>query len=373
VVAAHRAAQPSAAGAWRLVVVAALLAAAAMLIRSAGVAVIAAIGIFFLKDLQWKRALLFAGVLVISLGPWLVYARAHHPTPEQQESHRGSIVYGYTDQFWMRRAGVATSGHITVADLPARVATNLFDVFGRGAGGILAPTLLRGPDESGEEVLSLGGRVGWQLIGFGSVPANIAISLVLAAIAALGYVRAIRQRLTVAEMLVPISLAVTLLWPWWTFRFVLPLTPFLFLYFVKGLQPSATIPVARVVLLCIIGLNLYDHTGYVVYAKSDSPERVDWLARAAEVESTIRWMNGHLDNDAVVATSNPALVFMRTRRKTITLDSLTERWSIWRSRGARYIACLEPRELPGESKGPHKVLFESSSELSTRVWVIEVD
>ncbi len=99
VVAAHRAAQPSAEGAWRLVVVAALLAAAAMLIRSAGVAVIAAIGIFFLKDLQWKRALLFAGVLVISLGPWLVYARAHHPTPEQQESHRGSIVYGYTDQF----------------------------------------------------------------------------------------------------------------------------------------------------------------------------------------------------------------------------------------------------------------------------------
>ena len=34
----------------------------------------------------------------------------------------------------------------------------------------------------------------------------------------------------------PLSLLLTVTWPFWAFRFVLPLTPFLYVYFVNGLE-----------------------------------------------------------------------------------------------------------------------------------------
>ena len=320
VVLAHRAVEASDGRAGRLIVFAALLAAVAMLIRSAGAALIAAACLSLVKDRRWIRGVGFATVAAVCLVPWLFYARAHAPTPVQQDAQRGLIVHGYGDQFWMRRAGSASSGRIHIAELPGRVTTNIVDIVGRGAGGILVQTLLRGPDESGEEVVSLGGRVGIYMIGFGSSPANMAISFALSAIAVFGYIRTVRQRVTVAEFLVPISLAITVLWPWWTFRFVLPLSPFLFFYFIRGLQWPGVVPLARIVILSIIGLNLYDHTSYVLRASSNL-SGINWLARATEVDETLDWMRTNLDKDAVIATTNPALVHLRTGHLAITLDT----------------------------------------------------
>ena len=372
VVVAHRAIDASEKNAWRLTLSAALLAAVAVLIRSAGVSVLVAIGVGLLKERRWARATGFAMIAVVCLLPWSLYVGAHAPTPAQQAAHRGSILYGYSDQFWMRRAGASLSGRITAADLPERVATNLVDVFARGVGGLVVPTLLRGAEESGEEVFALGGRVGIMLVGFGSAPANLAISLVLSAIALFGYLRTIRERVTVAEVLVPLSLAITILWPWWTFRFVIPLTPFLFFYFIQGLRWSPTFPAARVVLLSVIGLNLYDHAGYTI--RASSPESgVDWLMRSGQVNSTLDWMGSHLEKQAVVATTNPPLVYLRTGHRTIMLDSLTEKWSVWKDRGVRYVACLTPLDLPDPSMGPYTLLHESSGDAATRVWVIGLD
>ena len=372
VVVAHRAIDASGKHAWRLTLAAALLAVIAVLIRSAGVSVLAAVGFCLLKERRWARTAGLAMVAVICLLPWSLYVGAHAPTPAQQAAHRGSILYGYSDQFWMRRAGASLSGHITVADLPERVTTNLVDVFARGVGGLVVPTLLRGPEESGEEVFALGGRVGIMLGGFGSAPANMAISLVLSAIALFGYLRTVRERVTVAEVLVPLSLAITVLWPWWTFRFVIPLTPFLFFYFVQGLRWSPPFSVARVVLLSLIGLNLYDHAGYIL--RASLPESgVDWMIRSRQVNSTLDWMGSHLDKQAVVATTNPPLVYLRTGHRTIMLDSLTEKWSVWKDRGAQYVACLTALDLPDASTGPYTILHESSGDAATRVWVIALE
>jgi 4-amino-4-deoxy-L-arabinose transferase-like glycosyltransferase len=358
--------------AWRLVVVAGLLAAAAVLIRSVGVAVIAAACLAFVKEGQWKRAALFSVVALACLAPWLAYSRVHAPTHEQQSIHRGSIVYGYGHQFWMRRAGAALSGEISVAELPERIATNLFDVSGRGVGGIFVPALLRGADESGEEVLSLGGNIGWTFIGLGGLPVNIAISLAMTVLVAFGYVRTVREKVTPAELLVPISLGITVLWPWWTFRFVLPLTPFLFFYLLQGLRALPGSSLARVMLLTIIGLHLYDHVSYV-RASGGGGHQVDWFARFAEVDRTLDWMDTHLEPDAVVATTNPALVHLRTTRRTIALDTMTEGWDVWRGRGATAVACLIPHGLPSRSRGPYRLLYESSSDLSRRAWVISIE
>jgi hypothetical protein len=184
-----------------------------------------------------------------------------------------------------------------------------------------------------------------------------------------GFVRTVRERPTVAEFLIPISLSITLLWPFWSFRFVLPLTPFLYMYFVKGL---ATVPAARIALLVVISLNFYDHTGYIARAQSNASKGVDWIAGFREMATTLDWMKAHLQPDAVVASTNPAIVYLWTGHKTITLDRVTEPWSVWRGRGARYAACLVSYELPGLSHGPHRLLYQSHPERPLSYWVVDL-
>ena len=369
VVVAHHVIADSPARGTKLAVLAGVLGAVTVLIRSVGIGVVFAVGLCLMKDRKWKQLSAFAIAVAVCLGPWLLYARAHAPTREHQEIHRGSLVYGYGDQFWMRFAGSASSGRVTVADLPERVATNAIDIFGRSFVGIFGPILLRESGESGEEVLFLGGQVGWTFIGFGGLPATIAISCVLGLIVAWGFVRTVRERWTIAEFLVPISLVTTLLWPFWSFRFVLPLTPFLFLYLVKGLTHTAA---ARVVLLVVISLNMYDHAGYVARLRSN-PAGVDWITRFDELDTTLDWMKGHLDPAAVVAATNPAIVHLLTGHKTITLDRVTEPWSAWKTRGARYAACLVSYELPGAWQGPYTLRYQSHPERPHSYWVIELD
>ena len=65
------------------------------------------------------------------------------------------------------------------------------------------------------------------------------VSLALCAIAVFGFVIAIRQGPTAAEFVVVCSVAMTASWPFWPFRFVLPLTPFLFLYLVIAIRHLA--------------------------------------------------------------------------------------------------------------------------------------
>ena len=367
----HRAVDASPERGWRLAVLAGLLGVGTVLVRSVGVAVIAAACFAFLQQRQWKRLAAFAVVVALGFGPWLLYTRAHAPTAEHRESHRGSIVYGYGEQFWMRFAGSASSGRVTVSDLPERIGTNLVDIGGRSFVGIFAPIVLRSADESGEELVFLAGQLGWTFIGFGNLPVTMAISFVLAAIAIAGFVRTVSERTTVAEFLFAISLGITIFWPFWSFRFVLPLTPLVYLYFVRGLSISPRVPVARLVLLTVIGLNLFDHAGYLLRMR-ESPRGTDWIATYEQVDTTLEWMKTHLDRDAVVAATNPALVHLRTGNKTITLDRVTEPWSVWRNRRARYAACLVVHDLPSSSRGPYKLLYQSHPGSSTSYWVVDL-
>jgi hypothetical protein len=368
VVVAHRVTAASPARGTRLAVLAGVLGAVTVLIRSVGIGVVAAVGLSLLKERRWKQLLAFAIAVAICVGPWLLYARAHAPTREHQEIHRGSLVYGYGDQFWMRFAGSASSGRATVSELPARVRTNVIDVSARSFVGIFAPILLRDAGESGEEVLFLGGQLGWTFIGFGGLPATIVVSCVIGLIVAWGFARTVREGWTVAEFLVPISLVITLLWPFWSFRFVLPLTPFLFMYLAKGLTHTAA---ARIALLVVISLNLYDHAGYIARLRTN-PTGVDWIARFEELETTLKWMDAHLAPDAVVAATNPAIVHLWTGHKTITLDRVTEPWSVWQERGARYIACLVSYDLPGTWQGPYTLLYQSHPERPHSYWILDL-
>ena len=129
---------------------------------------------------------------------------------------------------------------------------------------------------------------------------------------------------------------------------------------------------SRIVLFVVLGLNLYDHAGYVVHARSQSPSGGEWVASFREFETTLDWMKGHLAPDAVVAATNPALVHLWTGHKTITFDRATEPWSVWRARGARYIACLVAHDLPTSSRGPYKLLYQPGPPGSKTFWIIDI-
>ena len=199
--------------------------------------------------------------------------------------------------------------------------------------------------------------------GMGAIVETMAISVLLSAVALLGYVRTVRERLTLAEILVPISLTIIVLWPFWSFRFVLPLTPFLLFYFTRGVQVLAPRAVS-VVLVSLIGLNVYDHAGYIVRARS--AESVGWVAQARDVDALVTWINrGGLGKDGVLVTTNPGLVYLRTGRKGIASDHPLVEWNKWRDRGVRYIAALYPLELPD---GKYKLLYHSAGHL----WIIQI-
>jgi hypothetical protein len=351
-----------------LTVAAAVVAAAAVLIRSAAAGLVLAMALWLLKERRWKGAALFAGVVVLSLLPWMTYARLNAPTAEQRAAHGGPIVWDYVDQLTMRWAGAPGGGRITMADIPARIVTNLTDVFARDMGGIFVPAVLRGPSESGEEVVSLWGSTGLTSGGMGAAGATMAISLLLSGIVLTGFFVTAWRRMTVAEFIVPISVAIILLWPFWSFRFMLPLIPFLFFYLVTGLQVlTRSAPVARIALLCIIGLNLYDHAGYILQARQSEPVRSGWMGSARDIDEALVWIRDNLE-PGTIATTNPALLYLHTGRKSITYDDSVSRLSEWKARGVRYLACLIPLELPGHGAGPYKVLYQSPA----RLWVIEL-
>lgn len=347
---------------------AALTAGAVVLIRSAGLGLAVAVGLWLLKERLWKRAALFGAAAAVCMLPWLLYARAHAPTPAERALHGGSIVYSYDQQIWMRWAGDPASGTVTLRDFPARVGVNIVDVVARGMGGLFLPALLRGPAESGEEIVALGGAAGMGQGGMGGARATMAISLVLSAVVLVGFIQTARTQVTIAELLVPISLAIILLWPFWTFRFVVPLAPYLFLYLVAGIRTVAPLRAVRLAILCVIGLHVTDHARYI--AEAHGPQgagRVSWLLQARETDRTVEWMVGNL-GDGVVATTNPALVYLRTGHHTLSFDRPSDNWSVWRSRGVRYVACFVSVELPAASGNGYKVLYRSPAGF----WVIEI-
>ena len=345
---------------------AAICGALTVLTRTAGLALVLAVTLNLLATRRFRHALVFAMIAGLCVAPWFWYERAHTAPLVQRLQHGGAHVFTYGEQFWMRWAGDPTAGPVTIADVPVRVASNLVDVFGRDVGGIVLPTLYRGAAESGEEAIALGGY--FAPASMGSAPGAMVISFLLSAIALAGFAAAVRQGPTAAEFLVPISLAVTVLFPMWCFRFVLPLTPFLFFYLVSGIRVLAStrfVPVARIALLVVIGLNLLDHAQYMFKLHTRRP--TDWIADAEEITAVTDWMGHHLPPDARVATTNPPLVYLSTGRQTVASNDLRANWQGWQARHIDYVASLLPSQLP-DPRLPYRVLYQSDHR---RYWVIE--
>jgi hypothetical protein len=286
--------------------------------------------------------------------PWLLYARAHAPTRAELVDHGGLMAIPYGDQFWTTEAGTITAPLATADMLPGRVVDNVINISIRDIGGIFVPLLFRSPGESGLEVLGLGPPDKKKLLtpSMGQALGTKIISLALTLVAVLGFIAACRRRVTVAEPLVVLALGMIVLWPFWTFRFVLPLVPFLLVYFVLGVETlggwlgrlhrslaPAPYSTARIFLMVLIGLHVMDHAQYIALTYGD-PYGGQWKSEAAGIYQVSGWIRDHASPQDVVAADNPALVYLYTGRHTVAIDSYDDKWDRWRRMGVRYVVSL---------------------------------
>jgi hypothetical protein len=363
---------PSRARGW--LVLSAVIGAATVLIRSAGVAPLTAAGLYLVVRRGWRAAAGFALAAALCYSPWAAYAAAHRPTDTERRAHGGAVAYSYGELLAMEKGGVAEGDRVGPAELVARVAANVMNIFGRDLGALILPAAYRGPAESGLEVFTLSGETGLRAGSMGGGRAIVWVSLVLSAFVILGFLAAVRRRLTMAEFVVPLTLAMVVLVPNRTFRYVLPLVPFVIFYFLSGLdtlvgrlasglRPGAAPQIGA---LCLIGLLAMEHAQYVWQARNGPV--VPWLRDYQEVQAVSDWMNRHLDGPGAVTTTNPPLLYLLTGRKTLAYVDVMANSPRWQGRGVKFAAALHVTERPPDRLG-YRLRFTSPR---LGLWVMEL-
>jgi hypothetical protein len=314
-------------------------AALTVLIRTMGVALPLGALAYLGVTRQWRRAALFAAAVFVLLAPWQLYAQ-RHAQPLALRQAQGGVAWSYRESFWMQWGGAPYSGTVTLRGLPARLAVNAVDIVTRDMVALVAPSLLRGPQESGLEILAVGSLGDPGPMGNGD--ATEALSAGIFLVMVIGWVRALRRRLSAAEFAVPLSLAMIIVWPFWSFRFVLPLAPVLLIYLVDGLRaltPSSR-RVPALVIAGVIGLSVVDHAQYIARLRSGEPE---WAVYAADTDAVLAWLQQH-PADGIIATTNPALVHLRTGAPTIALEGRIDQ--ALKARGVRYVVSVHLAGIP---------------------------
>ena len=237
---------------------------------------------------------------------------------------------------------------------------------------LTSPKLLRNPLEE----TSTGGRLA------GVSDNMMFFSFFLSALAIIGFISVAREKITLAEMAVPFSLGLTALWPWETFRFVLPLLPFLIFYFLMGCRVIYGLPqrlrrvspsrapwiAVGVVVACLAAAGIYDNLQYLAKRYGGSSAGPQWLNIFGEAEAMCRWMDKELPQNSVIATQNPPLVYLYTGRKTIGHDDPAGNWENWKRLGADYLARLSVYNVgidPAESR--YRTIYRSRSNSNFRV------
>jgi hypothetical protein len=326
------------------------LASLAFLTRSAGLGLVLGGAIYLLERKLLKQALVFAGVVAVLAGPWTLYSVAHVPTPEQQNEQAGNIVLPYSTQFWNRVADHPDQGVIGVGDLPGRIWGNLNEIGRVDIGAFVFYSRYRPLDPREARHVPDGAT---------------RISLLLALVMLAGYIAAVRERVTLAEIVTPLALAISLSWGWEQIRLLLPLLPLFLFYLVVGVGAiarscqrlfaragsrsarGALIPVL-VVSWAVVVCGLYDDYEYLRRRYDPVPEhRLRWIRAFDENESFMAYIEAHIPKNAPLAAQNPALLYLYTGHETVAYDYSASRWELWKRLGVRYVARtgVDPVEL----------------------------
>lgn len=347
---------------------------AVFLTRSMGIGLVAAALLYLLMKRMFRPATAFTVCLLLVIGSWTFYVQTHKPSAAQRAEVNSYIVRPYSEQFRDRLAGDESQGQITLSDLPARVWDNLSSIAGRDVGGILLPSfypaLNQGLGEYGN---------GLQLM----------LSLLACLLTVTGYVVSVREKITMAEIALPLSLAIIIAWPFPPYRFLLPSLPLLLLFFLRGVGvcwrlhqrfsrameqvvstdvlPWGALNGAAIVLVMIC---LFGNGSYLVRKYANDPQVHPRMMRVfGEQEAILKWTAENVPQTETVLTTNPALVYLYTSHHTTTYNNPEAQWDRWIRMGVRYLVLLTPTRLsdPNPLDRRYHTIFRGGGEFNQRV------
>ncbi len=144
----------------------------------------------------------------------------------------------------------------------------------------------------------------------------------------IGFVLKSRRHLTLVEILLPLSLLLIAVWPWFSFRFVSLYTPFLLTYLFTALSklvglimPTEAAGRLRTV-YAIAGGMLFviviDHCAYILGRQRVAEFPPPNFPLIFEESRTALSVLGHItEDDAVIGSDNPAQVSLYTNRRAV--------------------------------------------------------
>ncbi len=354
---------------WLFATLAGLACSAAFLTRSMAIGLVATALLYLAKEKLFKTALVFGVTVAVMLGGWTLYTQSRKPTAAQRAEVNNYIVRPYSEQFWDRLAGHESAGRITLGELPERLWNNSSSILLNDAGGMLLPALYPALNQW---LAERGGGLQWTL-------SLLACVLVLA-----GYFLTVMEGVTLAELALPVSVAIVLAWPFPPYRFLLPALPLLLLYFLQGTKLFWFLHrrlsgekqagthwgalngfAVLLLLLCLLG-----HGSYLARKFAATPsERPRFLRVFDEQAAVLKWTAENVPKTDVIVTQNPGLVYLYTGNHTTTFENPETHWANWNQLGVRYYVQLAPTRLP-EPSGPerqYRVAHRAGGELNLRV------
>lgn len=357
------------ASAWIYTIAAGAAGALAFLTRSIAIAIVAAIVVWLLREKLHQAALVFSITVILMVAPWLTYARLHRPTPQQQQEQNSYIVYDYAAQFWGRKAGMMSEGVITVTELPGRVMDNLVSMTTLDTGGVIAAPIFSA-------------LTGDKVSGFS---AGRVFAFLLSLLIITGLIQSARKSFGLTELVILFSVGVISLWGWSPFRFLLPLLPFWIFYLLRGCRelygvhewlmdkrsPNAPWIFMTVVAGCLALVGIYANISFIRnHVHGSLSQDSAWKKSGREITDIMQWMAEKLPSDAVIATPNPALVYLHTGRRTVNLNEPEKNWENWKRLNVRYLAFVQNQRrlpLPSASEKQFATLYRVDGDLNLRI------
>ena len=356
------------------------LAGASFYTRSLGITLVAAIAIRLFRQTNWQRSVGFILGFGIVIAPWVIYCKTAYPNNDLRSNHGGSIVYSYLENITFRVAGFRGSGIATREEYVNRINGNFQTILGRDVLGVMLPSTLRTETRSGEEVFGLGVGIGE---GYKKIPfatQALILSLIVALVMLIGFIAQCRKEITSAEILTILTVGCVLIWPWSTFRFILPLAPFMICYWIMGLKAASSLVkqragegfdvfmLARISLFCFSFFFILEHTRYINLLRTN-PQSIVWVNSGLFQEKVCDWLRDNIPAESIVASTNPAKIFLSTGHLAVAGDLSEQSWSYWKESNIKYMAILSPNPKGMLDRTPEKypTIYSTATEPSLRV------
>jgi hypothetical protein len=222
----------------------------------------------------------------------------------------------------------------------------------------------------------MSGAINFRATSMGGARGTFLLSLAFSAVMLAGLMRVALDRVTMAEWLVVCTVGMVCAVPALTFRYVLPLAPFVIFYFFAGLEAITAAlkgsqaltfgPVFRIAATCMAVMLAAEHTQYI-WAVQSGPAPL-WLQDSQAVERLMVWLRQPSAAPGQTASNNPGLIYLWTGREGLSMGNPRGNWERWKSYGVRYAVAVNPAQKPPDFLG-YQIVHESTRQ---GLWIVDM-